>query len=110
VNQPLTAIVANATAGLRWLDRSPPAIDRAIEAMQRVTRDAERAADVIAHARALVKKSDGDKCLVNMDQTIREVLSFVQPELAKHQVDVEVVLPRVLRRCWRTGSSCSRSS
>jgi len=92
VNQPLTAIVANATASLRWLDRSPPAIDRAIEALQRVTRDAERAGQVIAHARELVRKSDGDKCLVNMDQTIREVLSFVRPELAKHQVAVEEVL------------------
>jgi hypothetical protein len=92
VNQPLTAIVANVTAGLRWLDRSPQAIDQATEAMQRVIRDAERAAGVIAHARALVKKSDGEKCLVEVDQIIREVLSFVQPELAKHQVVVEEAL------------------
>src|SRR5438128_8202887 len=88
VNQPLTAIVANATASLRWLDRTPPAIDDATEAMQRVIRDAERAADVIGHARALVKNSDGEKCFVDVDQMIREVLSFVRPELAKHQVVV----------------------
>ena len=96
VNQPLTAIVANATASLRWLDRSPPAIDKAVEALQRVIRDAERAGDVIAHTRALVKKSDGDKSLVNMNQMIREVLSFVQPELAKHQVVIEELLPEGL--------------
>jgi len=40
----------------------------------------------------LVKKSDGDKCLVSVDQMIREVLSFVQPELARHQVVVEEAL------------------
>jgi len=92
VNQPLAAIVANARASLRWLDHAPPAMDEATEAMRRVIRDAERAAHVIAHTRDLVKKSDGDKCLVSVDQMIREVLSFVQPELARHQVVVEEAL------------------
>jgi len=92
VNQPLAAIVANARASLRWLDRDPPVMDEATEAMRRVIRDAERAAHVIAHTRDLVKKSDGDKCLVSVDQMIREVLSFVQPELARHQVVVEEAL------------------
>jgi C4-dicarboxylate-specific signal transduction histidine kinase len=92
VNQPLTAIVANGSASLRWLDHTPPAIEEAREAMQRVIRDAERAGHVIRHARALVKNSNGEKCLVDVDQMIREVLSFVQPELAEHQVVVEEVL------------------
>jgi len=92
VNQPLTAIVANATASLRWLDRTPPGLDEATEAMERVIRDARRAGDVIAHARELVKKSDGEKCLVDVDQMIREVIGFVQPELAKHEVLVEEAL------------------
>ena len=47
---------------------------------------------MIAHTRELVQKSDGDKCLVSVDQMIREVLSFVQPELARHQVVVEEAL------------------
>ena len=89
VNQPLTAIRTNATASLRWLDRTPPAFDEATEAMRRVIRDAERAADVIAHARALVKKSDGERTLVDVNQMIRELLGFVQPELSRHQVVVE---------------------
>ena len=92
VNQPLAAIVANAAASLRWLERTPPAIDEATEAMQVVIRDAERASDMIAHARALVKRSDGEKCLVDVAQIIREVLSFIQPELAKHEVVVEEAL------------------
>src|SRR6267143_1669384 len=92
VNQPLAAIVTNARASLHWLDRDPPVMDEATEAMRRVIRDAERAAHVIAHTRDLVKKSDGDKCLVSVDQMIREVLSFIQPELARHQVVVEEAL------------------
>jgi signal transduction histidine kinase len=65
VNQPLAAIVANATASLHWLEHTPPALNDATEAMQLVIRDAERAGEVIAHARALVKKSDGEKSLVD---------------------------------------------
>ena len=61
VNQPLAAIVANATASLCWLDHTPPALSEATQTMQLVIRDAQRAGDVIAHARALVKKSDGDR-------------------------------------------------
>src|SRR5229473_4514273 len=92
VSQPLTAIVANATASLYWLDRTPPVLDEARQAMQLVSRDAQRAGDVIAHARALVKKSDEDKSLVDVDQMIREVLRLVQPEVQKHAVVVEEVL------------------
>ena len=92
VNQPLAAIVANATASLGWLDHTPPALDEAMESMQLVIRDAQRAGDVIAHARALVKKSDGEKSLVDVDQMIREVLSLVQPEVQKHAVVVEEAL------------------
>ena len=60
MNQPLAAIEANATASLCWLDHTPPALDEARQGMQLVIRDAERAGDVIAHARALVKKSDAE--------------------------------------------------
>src|SRR5215470_4776326 len=73
VSQPLSAIVANASATLHWLKRTPPALEDAIEAMQLVIRDAERAGDVITHARALVKKSTDDRCLLGVDEIIREV-------------------------------------
>src|SRR5438876_221409 len=82
VNQPLAAIVANATASLSWLDHTPPALDEAVESLQLVIRDAQRAGDVIAHARALVKKSDGEKSLVDVDQMIREVLSQLRLAVA----------------------------
>src|SRR5438034_1915792 len=111
VNQPLAAIVANATASLSWLDDTPSALDEAVESMQLVIRDAQRAGDVIAHARELVKKSDGEKSLVDVDQMIREVLSLVQPEVQKHAVVVEEALaeglPPVLgdRKSTRLNSS-----
>jgi C4-dicarboxylate-specific signal transduction histidine kinase len=100
MNQPLTAIIANATASLHWLDRTPPATDAATEAMQLVIRDAERAADLIAHARALVKRSDGEKSLVDVNEMIREVVGFVQPDLVKHEILVGQALAEGLAPVW----------
>jgi len=60
--------------------------------MQLVIRDPQRAGEVIAHARALVKKSDKEKSLVDVDQMIREVLSLAQPEVQQHAVVVEEAL------------------
>ena len=36
-----------------------------------------------------MKKSDGERTLVDVNQMIRELLGFVQPELSRHQVVVE---------------------
>jgi C4-dicarboxylate-specific signal transduction histidine kinase len=92
VNQPLTAIVANATASVHWLQHSPPAVQRAAAAMHLVIQDAERAADVITHARALVKRSRGERSRVDLADMIREVLGFVRRELIKHDVVVDRAL------------------
>ena len=40
VTQPLTAMMANAVAGLRWLDRSTPDLDEAKTAFNRIVADA----------------------------------------------------------------------
>ena len=39
VNQPLTAVVSNGNACLRWLSAEPPNIAKAVEAAQRIVRD-----------------------------------------------------------------------
>jgi len=47
--------------------------------MELVIRDAQRAGDVISHARALVRKSDGALSLVDVDQLIRECSASSSP-------------------------------
>src|SRR5215470_16629803 len=48
VNQPLSAIVNNGSACLRWLGGDAPNLDEAREAARRVIRDGNRAGEVIA--------------------------------------------------------------
>ena len=58
VNQPLAAVVANAAACQRWLDRDPPDLEEARSTAQSIIKDGKRAGDVIQRVRALVNKTD----------------------------------------------------
>jgi C4-dicarboxylate-specific signal transduction histidine kinase len=92
LNQPLAAVVTNGNACLRWLGRDQPNVDEAVGAVQRMIRDANRAADVIAHTRALVGKSNEERVSVDIGALIRDVLVLVRPEVARHRIDVSLSL------------------
>ena len=59
VKQPLTAMVTTADAGLRFLDRSVPNLDRAKEAFKRIAADGHRAGEVVGSIRANFKSDVG---------------------------------------------------
>src|SRR5580693_1164981 len=61
VNQPLAAVVTNAEASLRWLDRGTPNLDEARRALEWIIDDGNRASEVIRRVRALAKKTDIEK-------------------------------------------------
>lgn len=89
LNQPLAAVVTNGSACLRWLDRNEPNIEEAMRAVQRIVRDANRAADVIAHTRALLRKSSAEKTLLSVTEVAREVLALVHPEILRQRVVIK---------------------
>jgi len=86
VNQPLSGVVSNGSACLRWLAAETPNLDEAREAARRIVRDGKRAAEVIARVRALTKKSGARKEKLDLNQTIREVLALVGDEAKKNSV------------------------
>src|SRR5205823_2562089 len=56
IKQPLTAMVANAYAGLRWLTNERPNLDRARVVLKRIISDGLRAGEVIESIRSMFKK------------------------------------------------------
>jgi PAS domain-containing protein len=56
VNQPITAAVTNAQAALRWMSAEPPDFGEVSEALAGVIKEGNRAGEVVARIRALVKK------------------------------------------------------
>src|ERR1700724_3136793 len=56
VKQPLSGMITNADAGLRWLDRAMPDLDEAKAAFKQIAADGHRAGAVIGSIRAIFKK------------------------------------------------------
>jgi PAS domain S-box-containing protein len=92
INQPLGAIVTNANACLRWLNRGEPDLDEAREAISRIARDGMRAGDVIRGLRALAKKSGPDLAKLDIDDAIQEVLVLTHNERQRHGVELRTDL------------------
>lgn len=89
VRQPLSAIVTSAGAGLRFLDRSTPALDKAMESLRRIAADGHRADRVIEAVRATFKKSVRERTPLDLNDIIDEALAFEQNHLRKHRISVQ---------------------
>jgi C4-dicarboxylate-specific signal transduction histidine kinase len=92
VNQPLTAVITNANACLRWLANDPPNVAEARASVTRIVRDGQRAADVIRRVRALVKKSPPQPTPQNVNDLLGEVLSLLHDALISKRVQAHVQL------------------
>jgi PAS domain S-box-containing protein len=92
VTQPLAAIITNGEACLRLLAPETLNLNETRQALASIIRDGNRAVDVVARVRALLKKSDVEKTPVDLEQLIREVLVLVQPEMAMHRIVLRTAL------------------
>jgi PAS domain S-box-containing protein len=90
VNQPLVGVVANASAGLRYLDWDTPNLAEAKEAIRAIIRDGNRAAEVISRMRALFKKTHPVKEALNINEAIEEVVLLTQGEARRNKVKLRV--------------------
>jgi PAS domain S-box-containing protein len=88
VNQPLAAVVANAEACLRWLDRDTPDLAAARRSVEWVINDGCRASDVVRRVRALANKTDIEKVPLDVNNVVREAIALVQRELSSHGVSL----------------------
>jgi PAS domain S-box-containing protein len=92
INQPLSAIVTNGSAALRWLARAEPDHDEARKAINRVIEDAHRAGEVISSIRAMFGNNQRRKEALRLNDLIKDVLSIIHGEFERHQIDLELEL------------------
>jgi PAS domain S-box-containing protein len=92
VSQPIAAIMTNAEAGLRWLERDPPQMGEVREALQNMLRDAQRAGGIVQRIRALAKKSVPNRVPFDLNALIEESVVLVQREIGVHAVTLNLQL------------------
>ena len=100
VNQPLAALIANAGAGLRWLAGEKPRLGQARQALTRIVRDGNRASEVIARIRALVRRADAERNSLDLNGVIEDVIALLKTELRKNKVVLKTRLGANLPAVW----------
>ncbi|UXN58539.1 ATP-binding protein [Phyllobacterium zundukense] len=99
LNQPLAAVVTNGGAGLRWLRRDVPDLEKVRSSMEGMIADAQRASDIIKNLRALSVKSPPKPIQINLNAVLDETVALVRREIDINQVslrfDLAADLPEV---------------
>jgi PAS domain S-box-containing protein len=86
LNQPLSGVVVNGNACLRWLAGDSPNLEEARENAHRIVRDGKRAGDIIGRIRALATKTATAMARLDMNETIRDVIALAQTEVRRNSV------------------------
>jgi signal transduction histidine kinase len=89
VKQPLSGMITNAGAGLRWIDRAMPDLDEAKAAFKQIVVDGQRAGAMIEGIRTMFKKDARNRTLLDINQIIREALALTRADLQKHRILVQ---------------------
>ena len=99
LNQPLTAIVSNAQAAQRLLDRGNADLAELHEILGDIAKDGKRGGDVIRGLRSLLKRSESQPVAVDMRTVVGEVVALLRSDaIAKSiavRLDVSPVAPLV---------------
>jgi PAS domain S-box-containing protein len=101
INQPLTAIVSNSSAALRWLARETPDVESAKATLNNIILAGKRAAEISHGIRAISDKERHiRRAPVGLNELIREDLALLEAELQSHHIAVQTTLndalPKVL--------------
>src|SRR2546421_2680207 len=86
INQPLAAVVNNATACVHWL--AAQNLEEARQSAESVIADGHRAGEIIARIRALAKKAPSRKDWVDVNETILEVVALARSEVQSNGVSL----------------------
>ncbi|GLR85263.1 trifunctional serine/threonine-protein kinase/ATP-binding protein/sensor histidine kinase [Bradyrhizobium iriomotense] len=88
VNQPITAMIGNAEASLRWLARRPPDLAEVRQLLERIAKDGRRVGNVVDRTRNLVKRAPLRTERVEINAAIDEVIELTRAEATKSHISV----------------------
>lgn len=88
LNQPLTAVLANAQAARRLLDDDPPDLATARDAMGQAVEQARRAAGVVGRLRRVIERPEagGDVKPLVLQEVVRSAMHLLAPEFTQRGV------------------------
>jgi len=96
LNQPLSAIISNANAGMQYIERGKddPATLRDI--LGDVESDAHRAHDIIRNVRNTIKKGDPARRRIDLNELVTNVAHIIRPDAVGYSCEIETSLAKDL--------------
>ncbi len=88
LNQPLGAIVTNAGAALRFMARDTMTREKFRDLLEDIVADGQRAGEVIRGIKGMLRKTEGARQLVNLNDVIAQMLRLTQSDALSHDCAV----------------------
>jgi two-component system sensor kinase FixL len=92
LNQPLTAVLANAQVARRYLTAAPPRVTDTQEMLDLIIRDDKRAAEVIRKLHGLVARGKVERESLDLNDVIRETVELCDRDIRDRGVRVTLDL------------------
>ena len=92
LNQPLSGIVSNASAGMRLIDRGKEDPATLREILVDVEADGRRAHEIIQDVRNTIKKGDPTRHRINLNELVTKVAHIVRPDAVAYSCEIETSL------------------
>jgi signal transduction histidine kinase len=96
VKQPIAAAATNANTSLRWLQREPPVVDEARDAVSRIVKDVIRAAEIIDRNRALYMRDMPKRAPVNVNEVAQEMIALLHDAAYRQSISIRAELDGTL--------------
>jgi PAS domain S-box-containing protein len=96
LDQPLAAILSNATAAMQYLKQGKLAPEQLQEILTDVVGDGRRAHDIMHNVRSAIKKGSAIRGRINLNDVVKAVTHMVHLDAAAHFCKVEMSLARNL--------------
>ena len=92
LNQPLTAILSNAQAAIRFLAHNNTDLDEVRDILKDIVEQDNRAGEVIRRLRLLLKKGEVQQQPIDVNDVVLEVLKLIRSDLVNQNVIVHTEL------------------
>jgi PAS domain S-box-containing protein len=92
LNQPLTALTANAYACREWLRATPANVDRASSTAEKIVQESKRASEVVKRVRSLFRKEIDSRDVVDINRLIHEMVRLLHDDALRREASVHVDL------------------
>ena len=92
IRQPLTTIVTTGAAGLRFIQQTPPDLERARSAFQRAVSASHSVSDIFDGIRILFGRGDRSLQPIDLNQIVLDVAQSLQDELRSESVEIKIEL------------------